>query len=94
MDIQNARSLQYNTVYRRFLLFWKRGMLPEPQVSRLKRIIPKKKDIHFIMANGQHITRSVGFAIIYVGKAFTTDEVVFAQKGDLQLLGARTFGRA
>ena len=51
---------------------------------------PEKKDMRFIMANGQEITRAVGFAIIHVGKAFTTDEVVFAQKNDLQLLGART----
>ena len=50
----------------------------------------EKKDLRFIMANGQEITRSVGFAIIRVGKEITTDEVVFAQKGDLQLLGART----
>ena len=46
--------------------------------------------MRFIMANGQEITRSIGFAIIRVGKEFTTDEVVFAQKGDLQLLGARS----
>ena len=51
---------------------------------------PEKKDRRFVMANSQEITRSVGFAIIRVGKEFTTDEVVFAQKGDLQLLGART----
>lgn len=54
------------------------------------RIEPEKKDKRFILANGQHITRSVGFAIIRVGKELTADEVVFAQKGDLQLLGART----
>ncbi len=51
---------------------------------------PEKKDIGFIMANGQAITRSIGFAVIRVGDSFTTDEIVFAQKGDLQLLGART----
>ena len=45
-----------------------------------------KKDIPFIMANGQQITRSVGFAIIRIGESFTTDEVVFAEKGDLLLL--------
>ncbi|WP_165742031.1 retropepsin-like aspartic protease [Candidatus Thiosymbion oneisti] len=50
----------------------------------------EKKDLRFKMANGQEITRSVSFAIVRVGKEFTTDEVVFAQKGDLQLLGART----
>jgi predicted aspartyl protease len=42
------------------------------------------------MANGQPITRSVGFAIVRVGNSFTVDEVVFAEKGDLLLLGART----
>ena len=42
------------------------------------------------MANGQRITRSVGFAIIRLDKFFTIDEVVFAEKGDLLLLGART----
>ena len=50
----------------------------------------EKKDVEFVMANGQRITRSVGFAIVRVGKAFTVDEVVFAEKGDLLLLGART----
>lgn len=48
------------------------------------------KEISFIMADGSILTRSVGFAIIRIGEYFTTDEVVFAQKGDLQLLGART----
>ena len=42
------------------------------------------------MANGQQITRSVGFAIVRVDKFFTVDEVVFAEKGDLLLLGARS----
>ena len=50
----------------------------------------EKKDVAFVLANGQQITRSVGFAIIRVGEHFTIDEVVFAEAGDLQLLGART----
>jgi predicted aspartyl protease len=50
----------------------------------------EKKDLEFVMANGQRITRSVGFAIIRLDKHFTVDEVVFAEKGDLLLLGART----
>ncbi|MFN0120588.1 MAG: retroviral-like aspartic protease family protein [Blastocatellia bacterium] len=50
----------------------------------------EKKDLTFVMANGQKITRSVGFAIIRLDKYFTVDEVVFAEKGDLLLLGART----
>jgi predicted aspartyl protease len=50
----------------------------------------EKKDLEFKMANGTVITRSVGFAIIRVDKQFTVDEVVFAEPGDLNLLGART----
>ena len=60
--------------------------------SRLNSIgvAREKKDIRFVMANGQLITRSVGFAVLRVGKLFTIDEVVFAEPGDLILLGART----
>jgi len=50
----------------------------------------EKKDIVFVLANGQQVTRSVGFAIIRLDKFFTIDEVVFAEPSDLQLLGART----
>jgi len=50
----------------------------------------EKKDTPFVMANGQQITRSVGFVIIRLDKFFTVDEVVFAEKGDLTLLGARS----
>jgi predicted aspartyl protease len=50
----------------------------------------EKKDVAFVLANGQHVTRSVGFAIIRLDKFFTIDEVVFAERGDLLLLGART----
>ena len=52
----------------------------------------EKKDLAFVMANGQQITRSVGFAIVRVDKFFTVDEVVFAEKGDLLFLGARSLG--
>lgn len=52
----------------------------------------EKKDLRFILANGQEVTRSVGFAIIRLDKYFTIDEVVFAEPGDLQLLGAHTLG--
>jgi predicted aspartyl protease len=50
----------------------------------------EKKDYTFVMANGQHITRAVGFAIIRVGDALTTDEVIFGETGDLEILGARS----
>lgn len=60
--------------------------------SALKKIgvVEEKRDLSFVMANGQTITRSVGFVILRVDGPFTIDEVVFARKGDLTLLGART----
>ena len=54
------------------------------------RIEVRKKDQTFVMANGTQITRDVGYAIIRCGSFETVDEVVFAQPGDYQLLGART----
>ncbi len=53
-------------------------------------VAPEKKNRRFLTADGREIARSIGFAVIRVGRAFTTDEVVFAHPGDLQLLGART----
>ena len=50
----------------------------------------EKKDVEFLMANGQTITRSVGFALVRVGDAFTVDEVVFGEPGDQLILGARS----
>ena len=65
-------------------LTWIRG-------GRLADIgIDREKNLRFVMANGTNIARSVGFAVIRVGKSFTVDEVVFAERHDLELLGART----
>ena len=50
----------------------------------------EKKDYTFVIANGQQITRAVGFAIIRVGDAVTIDEVIFGEPGDLEVLGARS----
>ncbi len=63
--------------------------VPAHSLEKIK-IKREKKDISFVMANGTHITRNVGFAIIRVCEAFTIDEVVFAEEGDLLLLGARS----
>ncbi len=49
-----------------------------------------KRDQLFVMANGQYVTRRVGMALIECGEFKTVNEVVFAQPGDLSLLGART----
>lgn len=53
------------------------------------QVKPEKRQA-FQMANGQWIYRDIGYAIIRVGERETTDEVVFAEKGDYVLLGART----
>lgn len=63
--------------------------VPAQTLERLA-IKKEKKDLAFVMANGQTVTRSVGFAIIRLGEAFTIDEVVFGEEGDQHLLGART----
>ena len=50
----------------------------------------EKKDLTFQVANGQLITRNIGFATVRCDEHFTIDEVVFAEVGDLPLLGARS----
>ena len=63
--------------------------LPEAEL-RSAGVETFKRDQLFVMANGQYVTRHVGVAVIECGEFKTVDEVVFAQPGDLSLLGART----
>ena len=63
--------------------------IAEPTLKALG-VEPEKRATEFLTADGRSIVRDVGFAIIYFGERFTIDEVVFAQPGDLQILGART----
>ena len=44
----------------------------------------------FQMADGRVLTRDVGYAIIHAAGARTNDEVIFAEEGDLLILGARS----
>lgn len=45
----------------------------------------------FTRANGQQVSRPVGYAFVRVSPDFeTVDEVVFAEPGDLSILGARS----
>lgn len=45
----------------------------------------------FQMANGQVITRTVGYALLEVAPDFkTVDQVVFGREGDLAILGTRS----
>lgn len=63
--------------------------IPAPMLERIG-VKREKKDLEFVMANGSLVTRSVGFAVVRVAGTFTVDEVVFAEPGDLALLGARS----
>ena len=63
--------------------------LPEDALDAMG-ITVFKKDEPFITADGRPITRDVGIALIRCGEFKTVDEVVFAEPGDLRLLGART----
>ena len=44
----------------------------------------------FTTANGQLVERDFGYAILSAEGYSTIDEIVFAEKGDLSLLGVRT----
>src|SRR2546425_6382495 len=50
----------------------------------------RKRNVEFVMANGEIISRDIGYAILRVNGFETVDEIVFAQGGDLNLLGAHT----
>ena len=61
--------------------------LPEAELESAGIEVFKKV---FLTANGQPVTRDIGIAVIDCGEFKTVDEVVFAKRGDLRLLGART----
>jgi len=52
-------------------------------------IVPRR-DRLFTMANNAVLKRPVGYAIVRAEGYETTDEVVFAEPGDMTLLGVRT----
>jgi len=52
-------------------------------------IQPRRKRL-FTMADGRTMERDVGFCILESEGFITNDEIVFAEPGDLHLLGVRT----
>lgn len=90
-EVRDVRSRRKPTVVRGLLVDTgaEFSWLPSLQL-RAAGVRVEKKDLPFVMANGQRVTRSTGYAILRVGDFETVDEVVFAQPGDLSLLGART----
>lgn len=49
-----------------------------------------EKEITFLTDQNQRLTRRSGFVILRVGKSFTIDEVIFAERGDPCWLGKRS----
>lgn len=56
---------------------------------RAAGITPRRKRV-FAMATQQKVERDVGYAILSAEGHQTIDEVVFAEPGDMTLLGVRT----
>lgn len=63
--------------------------IPREELEQIG-VTVKKRDVQFVMANGMTITRDVGYVILKMNGFETVDEVVFAQHGDMKLLGSRT----
>ena len=62
--------------------------IPRPTLEELG-ILPERR-YQFVLADGRVLEREVGYAIVHVEGAATADDVVFAEPGDLVLLGARS----
>ena len=52
--------------------------------------IPVERIQQFVMADGRVIARELGYAVVHAAGTRTADEVVFANDGDMTLLGAHT----
>ncbi|MFN2397730.1 MAG: hypothetical protein ABR543_03645 [Gemmatimonadaceae bacterium] len=52
--------------------------------------IERRKVWHFRQADGTVLSRSTGWALVYLADTATVDEVVFGEPGDLVLLGSRS----
>lgn len=52
--------------------------------------IPVERVLQFVTADGRVIARELGYAVVHAGGARTADEVVFAEPGDMTLLGAHS----
>jgi len=52
--------------------------------------ITRQKRLGFRTADGRAVFRDIGYAIVHAGGTETIDEVVFAEPGDMILLGARS----
>jgi predicted aspartyl protease len=44
----------------------------------------------FLVADGRHVERDIGYAIVHAGGVATADDVVFGEENDFVLLGVRS----
>src|SRR5437868_15086645 len=52
--------------------------------------VRKDRSQGFVVADGRRVDRDIGYAIIHAAGAATNDDVVFAEDGDMVLLGVRS----
>ena len=62
--------------------------IPRPVLESLG--LAPERIVEFVTTDGRQIERGVGFANVYAEGTSTPDIVVFAERGDLILLGAHT----
>lgn len=62
--------------------------VPRPVLESIG--LAPERVVEFVTTDGRQIERGVGFANLYAEGTSTADIVVFAERGDLILLGART----
>ena len=62
--------------------------IPRPVLEELG-IIPRRQQ-GFIVADGRRIDRDIGYALVRAGGSEAPDLVVFAEPGDMSLLGAHS----
>jgi predicted aspartyl protease len=62
--------------------------IPRRVLESLEIVVQRRQ--WFVVADGRHLERDVGFAIVHAGGTSTADDVVFAEPDDFVLLGVRT----
>lgn len=62
--------------------------IPRTVLESLEIVVQRRR--RFEVADGRHLERDVGFAILHAGGTSTADDVVFAEPDDFVLLGVRT----
>jgi predicted aspartyl protease len=61
-----------------------------PRVILESLAIRVERRLRFRLADGRIVEREVGFAIVHAAGTATADDIVFAEEGDMILIGARS----